>query len=285
MEPKPVEHSHPPAYPTRREVLAGTATFALASLARCVFVYSEGPAGKVSVAPIFEHGEGRGATGCIVIVPPVFLSEEESLQVVNEALAQHGVKLVRGTVVKELMIDPRCMQAVETDGTKEKAEAGEKATVPDWPKWGSRNYMFVEDVGHSAALRFTGMDEKSSIAVAFVCQENYQASGGVDPDNGRILTRDGNLLFCTSSVSHYDFKDAAKYLAAEIADADKSRRRWYVGVLYDPVAEPKRDGDKKTGEPPQSAKSDREAETAESKELLRQQAQEFAAWLKRQGAF
>ncbi len=43
------------------------------------------------VAPIFVHGEGRGATGCIVVSPPVFLSEEEALQVIKEELAEHGV--------------------------------------------------------------------------------------------------------------------------------------------------------------------------------------------------
>ena len=40
------------------------------------------------VAPIFQHGEGRGATGCIVMSPPVFLSEEEALLVVREELGK-----------------------------------------------------------------------------------------------------------------------------------------------------------------------------------------------------
>jgi hypothetical protein len=52
------------------------------------------------VAPIFEHGEGRGATGCIVLAPPVFLSEEEALQVIREELATHGVTL--GTAEYEI---------------------------------------------------------------------------------------------------------------------------------------------------------------------------------------
>ncbi len=40
------------------------------------------------VAPIFMHGEGRGVTGCVVISPPVFLSEEEAAQVISETLAK-----------------------------------------------------------------------------------------------------------------------------------------------------------------------------------------------------
>jgi hypothetical protein len=91
MEAKPVEHHKPPAYPTRREVLAGAASFALASVANCTFVFAKSEEGKITVAPIFKHGEGRGATGCVVMTPPVFLSEEEGMQILREELAKHGI--------------------------------------------------------------------------------------------------------------------------------------------------------------------------------------------------
>jgi hypothetical protein len=45
------------------------------------------------VAPIFERGEGRGADGCMVMSPPVFLSEEAALQVIREEMAVKGVQL------------------------------------------------------------------------------------------------------------------------------------------------------------------------------------------------
>ena len=93
MEPKPVQHHEQPRYPTRREVLAGAATFALANLAGCGFVFAETDGGKIIVAPIFEHGAGRGAEGCRAVAPPVFLSEEEGMQILREELAKHGVQL------------------------------------------------------------------------------------------------------------------------------------------------------------------------------------------------
>ena len=96
MEAKPVQRCEQPAYPTRREVLAGAASFALFRLTGCSFVFAESDEGKITVAPIFKHGEGRGATGCIVVSPPVFLSEEEALQIVKEELAKHGVQLAAG---------------------------------------------------------------------------------------------------------------------------------------------------------------------------------------------
>jgi|WetSurMetagenome_2_1015567.scaffolds.fasta_scaffold33067_2 hypothetical protein len=43
------------------------------------------------VAPIFHHGEGRGAFGCVVTSPPVFLTEDEARQVIIEEAATAGI--------------------------------------------------------------------------------------------------------------------------------------------------------------------------------------------------
>ncbi len=125
MDPKPVERSRPPAYPTRREVLAGAATFVLTGLTECSFCFAAAEGERVSVAPIFEHGEGRGATGCVVISPPVFLSEEEALQIVKEELAKHGVKLAAGPLLKDLRIAPRRTQQIEDDEKSKKVVVDE----------------------------------------------------------------------------------------------------------------------------------------------------------------
>ena len=83
MEPKPVKRGRPPAYPTRREVLAGAASLGLVNLTGLRLVLAESGEQRISVTPIFEHGTGRGATGCIVVSSPVFLSEEEAMQVIR----------------------------------------------------------------------------------------------------------------------------------------------------------------------------------------------------------
>jgi hypothetical protein len=41
--------------------------------------------------PVFEHGSGRGAYGCMMVAPPVFLSEEEALQAIREETAVQGI--------------------------------------------------------------------------------------------------------------------------------------------------------------------------------------------------
>lgn len=43
------------------------------------------------VAPIFEHGTGRGSFGCQSIAPPAFLSEEEAYQVIQEEIKVYGI--------------------------------------------------------------------------------------------------------------------------------------------------------------------------------------------------
>lgn len=50
--------------------------------------------GKAALAlliPVFEHGIGRGSFGCVSVAPPVFLSEEEALQVIHEEAEAKGV--------------------------------------------------------------------------------------------------------------------------------------------------------------------------------------------------
>ena len=51
---------------------------------------------SISIAPLFLHGEGTGAFGCVMIAPPAFLSEEEALSVINAAAAEYGLKFTQG---------------------------------------------------------------------------------------------------------------------------------------------------------------------------------------------
>ena len=43
--------------------------------------------------PIFAHGTGRGSYGCESVAPPVFLSEEEAMQVIAEECAAQGIDI------------------------------------------------------------------------------------------------------------------------------------------------------------------------------------------------
>ena len=43
--------------------------------------------------PVFAHGTGRGSYGCESVAPPVFLSEEEAMQVIQEECAAQGIDI------------------------------------------------------------------------------------------------------------------------------------------------------------------------------------------------
>jgi hypothetical protein len=265
METKPVQDFERPAYPTRREVLAGAASFALLSLAGFNFAFAESEVGKISVAPIFNHGDGRGATGCVAVSPPVFLSEEEALQIVKEELAKHGVKLTAGPVLKDLKIAPRETQQIGDDEKTKKV---------------------VVDEENAAPLHVTGMDDKKSIAVEFVGYDNYRKLGGVSPYEITKVDREGHLTGSSGcSVSVYNFKEAAEYVAAEAKKQGKDRV--FLGVFYDPLPIPPKPQPHKKDETV-DRKAEREKREKQLKEQsekdLRQQAKDFAAWLKEQKA-
>ncbi len=213
------------------------------------------------VAPVFEHGTGRGATGCVVITPPAFLSEEEALQVIKEVLGGHGVVLGTGATLMDVTIAPRHYQSVR--GSQEKA--------------------VVQKDSDAKLLEVDGFDARKNIVVEFVSKADYGKLGGLNTGSGRVVDEDGRIVGAyMSTVSVYDFKEAAQYVSGELAKQGKQKR--YAGVFYDPMAaqdirrarNPTDEERKLTWE--QRKQRGRE----EGKKLLRQQAEDFVAWLSSQ---
>ena len=93
MEPKPVQESPAPRYPTRRDVLAGAAALALFNLLGCAH---------------------RTALGCVAVTPPVYLSEEEAMQVIREELAGYGVDLRSGTAINAIRIVEKFLEVQQS---------------------------------------------------------------------------------------------------------------------------------------------------------------------------
>jgi hypothetical protein len=260
MEPKPVEQSRQPGYPTRREVLAGAASLALANLAGqdIVFAGSSEEGGTI-VAPIFQHGEGRGATGCVVVSPPVFLSEEEAAQILREELVKHGIRLKAGGTLEDVRVPP----VIREPKAIKRPDGGTRIT-----------WSVVEAADRAKPLVLSGMDSDKKIAVAFVSRDDYFNLGGA-PD--------------LSTVQPYQFKDVAENVAARAKKEGKGRV--YLGVFYDPCprTRPARvpaEGDEtaRVAAWQKARQEAREKGKQESAKLLRQQAQDFADWLKKQKA-
>ncbi len=232
LECAPMKHCRFPVYPTRLEILADPdllkrhippAWLSRGEMAGLLSVFlavngtgcsKDQPAGSSTrpagndlagkaaiVAPVFEHGEGRGATGCVVVNPPVFLSEEEALQVITEELARAGLSSFEQEVTLEgVLIPPRRLQ-FKTDwvGGSHKAET---VAIPERAK----------------PLKVDLNDPTHRIAVEFIAHADYLDLGGASS---------------MSTVQGYDMKDAASWVGKHVREQG---RGLYAAVLYDPVA-------------------------------------------------
>lgn len=255
MEPIPVEHTRTPAYPTRRELLAGAASFVLFGLAGRNDAFAEASADAISVAPIFEHGTGRGAAGCVVVSPPAFLSEEEAMQIIGDELAKHGVELKAGDTLTGVSVPIRVQkfEKIETPT----GETEYKTSIAGVP-------------GSAKPLVSDGLDAGRKIAVEFVSQEDYFHLGGVRS---------------WSTVQEYKFKETAAEFASLVKK--QGNDRIFLGIFYDPAARapfPKTTQEGAKVDWRTAWKKQREQSKEESGRLLRQQAEDFAAWLKKQKA-
>jgi hypothetical protein len=247
MDAEPLPFCPAPAYPTRREFLAAGAALLIA--AGCGRSHEP----RATVAPIFEHGEGRGAAGCIVTNPPVFMSEEEALQVIKEELAKQGIRLGDGMLLSG--VELQCV--------------GEYCMNVCW--------LGSPKVRKSFPIMLDAVDRKTKVGVEFVSQDRYDRF---------------TLRLYYSSVTLWEPKTLAGEIADVVRSKGKDDLRigvFYDPVAtmsWDDVKEEK-PAKPLSAEEEEKRASDRwqrveDAAKKKSRAMLRQQVQDFAVWLKRQ---
>ena len=115
MQIKPVTKANIPEYPTASEIdipkvlnaskpkkwkrnaaIGAVMVGILFSTNSCRILHSSKresyPLDSISlIAPLFEHGDGVGAFGCMVLAPPVFLSESQMFDLVESELENLGI--------------------------------------------------------------------------------------------------------------------------------------------------------------------------------------------------
>jgi hypothetical protein len=208
------------------------------------------------VAPIFEHGEGRGATGCIVMSPPVFLSEEDALQIIREEMGFRGVKL----------------------GTNGLAVAG--VTLSNWPLRSS--VPKPQDTYRASAA-----DPAKKVLIEFVSE--WKARHW-DFERGKEEGR-----FEISSVRDYDMPKTAAYVAKRVKQQATDKiyfGTFYDPIggsmnLEEVRRQFEASGKSKTvkqGDYVRAVREQGARAAAESRRLLRLQVQDFLKWLQAQGA-
>lgn len=186
------------AYPTRDEapgrrptlpVVTGGALSASA-LAGCALLWP-------LLAPIFEHGGGGASFGCMAVVPPVFMSEEEAVEIVRQELEDAGY-----------------------DGV----ETGDACTTFPIDKLHRRDFCGdIRDwevlAGMAVTERFDLCDREAGFSLEIVTL----------PDHDKIVEE---ALFTSCSVWSLSLRDLADHVALQAVGGARSR---YVALFYDPV--------------------------------------------------
>jgi len=184
----------PPAYPTRREAdpalllrhvpprWRGNRVLLLLLAGTAPATGCREPA--AGVAPVAVYGEGTGSFGCMMMVPPVYLSEAEVAAVVRDELAASGVSgVAEGKVLDDVRVAPIRRWACE--GTY------------DGPEWKD---PFEADF-------YVGRDQ---VAIEVLSEEDHED----------LVTEAGG---CGSSVYVFNLRALARHLCDGLAEAGAGR--------------------------------------------------------------
>lgn len=202
---------------------------------------------KALVAPIFEHGNGRGSFGCVSVAPPSFLSEEEAFQAIREEGARYGIVFDRaGLELKNVGI-PETLYYLKPEA----ADAGY-----------NQNGGEINSV-RKGDLTLDGYAAAEKIGFEFISEKDY----------GEWVKEQGSR----SSVDDYDFLSTAKMLKTGLEGKNNGVN---IGIFYNPMT-PYEELKKL------DIKDDFEKMELKTKEMatdeLRSQVRDFLQWLKAQG--
>lgn len=213
-------------------------------------------AGSATVAPVFVHGTGRAALGCVVVAPPAFLTEEEARTIIREELQKIGINCTEHDVKLD------AIQIAKGESIRLRDMDGK--TLPP----------------EKAPLMADLVDPNKHITIEFVAFEDYHELGG---------------KLAASTVQDFNFPVVASRLAEQIDHQNKDRLFgvFYEPVArakrpdiawptdFDKLPKEKQEAFLKQYEA--KAEEARKEAVQQSASELRKQVQDFAAWLKKRG--
>lgn len=167
----------PPKYPTQSEanlapkllrklpshwqknaaVVAAAGLFSAMTLTSCGILnprnnktgYNPDSESYINVAPVFMHGEGTGSMGCVMVAPPVFLSEQEALAIIKNAAENEGLKF-------------------ETDAPEYTATQNKPHQTSNY-SWEQKKYVLGDgNVGLDL------YDDKKGVAISYIAMESAE---------------------------------------------------------------------------------------------------------------
>jgi hypothetical protein len=184
--------------------LIGTMTLTSCGLLEPKFkVYNPTSENYLNVAPVFIHGEGTGYMGCMMVAPPVFLSEQEALAVIKSAAKTGGLEFIA--------IPP------EYIATSNKKIYDKKYS---WEKYPDNELLGNGNIG----LDF--YDDRTNVAVSYISMEKAQLN--TDPSRLRSIEEVVESMPMSWSSRPREL--------AEMTAEDFSQQRGdiSIGVFYEP---------------------------------------------------
>lgn len=201
------------------------------------------------IAPVFQHGDGRGWFGCQSINPPVFLSEAEARQVINEEAKRAGIIFAE---------DSQTTPAIQLPATYARVISEEQ-----------RKRLESSEMTFRAKLVLDGTDAKRKIAYEYVSIKDYSVWDKTPKGIPAIVGAD------------YYIKEAAKGLRDALR---KAPMEGTYAVFYDPIATAPEIKDSKGNINWDATIAKREIRGKEiAREQLRAQVRDFIKWLKAEG--
>ena len=203
------------------------------------------------VAPLFVHGGGQGAFGCVMVAPPVFLTENEALEVINDAAKAYGLKFAaEGCPEFSGVLEPITNMY---DQERDFSQQSYITMMPDFA-----------DAEHGVAIEYVSSEDVS----------DWHQDTGLE-----------------TSVGTYETKDAAQQLSDAFASAiDTNYTVNTAGVLYDPCEladeselQLSEMSDEQWNEFEQRLDEFQQQSREMSEAQLKKQAVDFFEWLKKQG--
>ncbi|MHB0998915.1 MAG: hypothetical protein ACYC27_06685 [Armatimonadota bacterium] len=201
------------------------------------------------IAPIFQHGDGRGAFGCEAINPPVFLSEDEARQVIIEEGKRAGITFTPSN---------QTLNNIKIKGAN-----------PDYSRIDDFQPEKVSSTTRTIPLKLDGTNAKRNISFEYVSERD------VDEIMGEPIY--------TSTVYTVETLTAAKKLREGIRTAKPAGT---YAVFYDPMSSPPGNGFFSSSSQTDWEKEQAEGyfkAMKTSREQLRKQVKSFIIWLKTQG--
>jgi hypothetical protein len=202
------------------------------------------------VAPIFNHGDGRGGFGCVATAAPIFLTEDEAKKIIEEEAGKAGIHFMK-----------KAMPLANVD-------------IPVTDPFNCR--LFSSEIkapspAKKGSVMLNGTDQQKHISYKYVSTEDFKSWENTNPG-------------CESTAFDLNIKSAATTLQQAL---DKACPADTIAVFYDPVVSyeikllPLLDDPEAYNR--MMSKDSKSTIDEKAQSELRSQVQDFIRWLKAQG--